>query len=707
MIDLNDDPDKDDIPGQLRKRFRLADDAEAQGRAERREDIRFVRLREQWPSYAVAGRNIPGRERPMLVDNRLLAYRNQVINEIRMNSPGMRVRPVDDQADIKTAEVFEGLIRHTMAISNGDAAIDTAAEWQVDTGLGYIYIEPDYCDSESWDQELFIRRVEDPMLHWHDPNDHSLDGSEAMFHIMAIDMPKAEFREEYPDVDVTSYAPLDYAGYDGWITKDTVRVAKYWWIQKETITATHPETGKKVKRYKKRCFVSIVAGDKELDRTELLFSGGEAYIPVVPVYGLDTFVDGRRCLEGLIRNAKDQQRMLNYATSAKAEHVALVTKSPWIGTAEQFEGHNEWDDPNTPWAKMVYNAVDHMGNPLPPPQRGASPSPDSAWIQIEQQAILAIQASMGIYEGALGANPNEQSGKALLSVQRQQSQGTFHFSDNLGRSLKHLAKLLVLMYPKYYDVPRIARIIGEDGGQEHAQIDPTQPQAVTQQQDATGAIKTIYNLGVGKYDVVCDVGPSYATKRQESAESMMQVLQTPLGQGLAAVAGDMIVKQFDWPMSQELSERVKKSMDPKLTQDDGQQPPPEVMQAQQQMEQMAQQMEHLSQVIQQLQDERQMREAELQIKQYEAETHRIAATKETPEAEPGMKDELEYTKAHAAHELEERRVALEYLKAERDYKLELMRLGLDAKQAEAEEEAGEAEELAEAKEFSDTESEGS
>jgi hypothetical protein len=682
---MNYEDDKD-IAARCRRCYRIAEDTEAEGRQERLDDIRFVRLRDQWPGYAAQGRNIPGRERPMLVVNRLMQFRNQVINEIRMASPNIRVRPVDDQADIEVAEVYEGIIRHISSISNADAAIDTAAEWQVDTGLGFIEVGTEYIE-DTWDQEIIIQRCEDPFKWWIDPNSRSVDGSDMDWALYALDMPKDDFEQKYPQIDPQDFTYLDYSDFNGWLTKDTVRVGKYYWIEKEAVKEANPATGQKVTRFKRRCYVSIIAGDKEIERTEILFRG-EAFIPVIPVYGLDTVIQGKRHLEGLIRNGKDPQRMLNFAKSASAEHVALVTKAPWVGTAEQFEGRPEWDDPNTPWAKMVYNPVSHMGTPLAAPNRANPPSPNNAWIQIEQQAIQDMQAALGIYDAALSANPNEQSGRALLSLQRQASQGTFHFSDNLGRSLKHLAKIIVGMVPMYYDAPRVARIIGEDGGQEYAQLDPTQPQAMMQATDQTGAIQKIYNLGVGRYDVVVDVGPSYATRRQESSEAAMQLVQSV--PQIMGVAGDLIIKQMDWPLSQEISDRVKKSLPPNIVQDQEQQTP-ESQQAAQQMHTMASQMEHMSQVIQQLQDERQLKEAELHIKQFEAQTHRLAATKESPQAEPDhIANELAYVRQHADVDIAEQRLMLEKDKLDKDYQLRLLDLAMRYQgQQEAEEEVEE------------------
>lgn len=670
MNDFNDDDQGiiNDVVKMCHKRFGLASEAEAEGRQERRKDIRFLRLREQWPEYAQRGRNIPGRERPMLVVNRLLQFRNQVANEIRMNSPSIRVRPVDDKADVKTAEVFEGIIRHIMSISGGNAAIDIAAEWQIDTGVGYIAVEPDYIDPDSWDQELYINQCEDPFKWWLDPNSKKADGSDLEWAIYALDMKKEDYRAAYPGDDPKSYERFDYAGYNGWLTKDTVRVAKYYWLEKEAFTATNPNTGEEVTRYRKRCYVALLAGDEIKHKTELLFSG-DAYIPVVPVYGLDVTIDGKRYLEGLVRNAIDPQRMLNYAKSASAEHVSLVNKAPWIGTPEQFENHPEWDDTNTPQAKLVYNAADHNGVNLPPPQRTQGPTANNAWIQIEQQAILDMQAAMGIYEASLASNPNQQSGRALLSLQRQASQGTFHFTDNLARSLRHLGRILVSMVPRYYDAKRVARIIGEDGAQEMAHLDQSMPTAYMEGEDMMGNIQKIYNLGVGRYDVISDVGPSFATKRQEATESSLELVRSyPRTMDLA---GDIVVSQMDWPMSSEMSERFKKAIPPQLLGDDQKQSP-ELMQAQQQMEQMAQQMEEMSAAMQRLQSGADLEQSKMELERIKIEVERVKAENEAAKISTGAEEKPESESA-------QERLELDYLRKI----LDIERRILDAEKREA------------------------
>jgi hypothetical protein len=222
---------------------------------------------------------------------------------------------------------------------------------------------------------------------------------------------------------------------------------------------------------------------------------------------------------------------------------------------------------------------------------------------------------------------NERSGKAILARQREGDVGTYHYGDNLARGVRHIARQLIDMIPKIYDTQRIARIIGEDGETKMVKINPEQQEPVNKIEDQDGiVIEKIYNPGVGRYDVVATTGPGYATKRQEALEAMAQLLQG--NPQLWAVAGDLFVKNMDWPGAQEMAKRFAKTIDPKLMSDG--EDNPELQAAQQQMQAMAQEMEQMHQMIQnvgksiEMQD-LQRKEYEVEIKAYQAETQRISA----------------------------------------------------------------------------------
>jgi len=251
----------------------------------------------------------------------------------------------------------------------------------------------------------------------------------------------------------------------------------------------------------------------------------------------------------------------------------------------------------------------------------------SGLLQAKAGAAEDIKATTGQYNASLGMGSNERSGKAILARQREGDVGTYHYGDNLARGVRHIARQLIDMIPKIYDTQRIARIIGEDGETKMVKINPEQQEPVNKIEDQDGiVIEKIYNPGVGRYDVVATTGPGYATKRQEALEAMAQLLQG--NPQLWAVAGDLFVKNMDWPGAQEMAKRFAKTIDPKLMSDG--EDNPELQAAQQQMQAMAQEMEQMHQMIQnvgksiEMQD-LQRKEYEVEIKAYQAETQRISA----------------------------------------------------------------------------------
>jgi hypothetical protein len=191
------------------------------------------------------------------------------------------------------------------------------------------------------------------------------------------------------------------------------------------------------------------------------------------------------------------------------------------------------------------------------------------------------------------------------------------------------------MIPKIYDTERIARIVGLDGEVDMVKINPMQPEAVKKIIDEQGmVIEKVYNPSVGTYDVVVTTGPSYMTKRQESLDAMSQLLQG--NPQLWSVAGDLFVKNMDWPGAQEMAKRFAKTIDPKLMQDDDK--PPELQAAEQQIQAMSQELDQVHGMLQNVNksmeaQDLQRKEFEATIKAFDAETKRLTAVQAsmTPE----------------------------------------------------------------------------
>ena len=652
--------DHRDKLAEMRHRYTMAISAYSDSREDELDDLRFMAgspdNQWQWPADVLATRGaVQGQTinaRPCLTINKLPQHVRMVTNEQRQNRPSGKVIPADDNADVQVAAIYDGMVRHIEYMSDADVAYDTACENQVTYGEGYIRILTEYCDENSFDQDLRIGRVRNSFSVYMDPMAQDPTGADAEFCFITEDLTKEEYEREYPNAAPISSMLASGVGdqyLSQWLDENTIRIAEYFYYthKKETLNLYPGNNsffeGTPEDKDMKRMGVKPIRS-RQVDRQKVMWmktNGFEVlqeqewagkWIPVVRVIGNEFEVEGQIYISGLVRNAKDAQRMYNYWTSQEAEMLALAPKAPFIGYGGQFEGYEmQWKTANTtnwPYLEVNPDVTDGAGAVLPLPQRAAPPLPQTGLIQAKMGASEDIKSTTGQYDASLGVGGNERSGRAILAREKQGDTGTYHYVDNLARAIRHITRQLVDMIPKIYDTERIARIVGIDGEVDMVKINPEQPEPVKEIRDMESGIliEKIYNPGVGKYDVVVTTGPSYMTKRQESMDAMSQILQG--NPQLWSVAGDLFVKNMDWPGAQELADRLAKTIDPKLLENGDKDPA--LQAAEQQMQAMGQEMEQMYAMMQNFQKSVEVQDLErknfeAEIKAYQAETQRISA----------------------------------------------------------------------------------
>ena len=652
----------------MRQRLQMAQAAYSDSREDELDDLRFMAgspdNQWQWPADVLATRgSVQGQTinaRPCLTINKLPQHVRQVTNEQRQNRPSGKVIPVDDNADVEVAEIFSGIVRHIEYMSDADVAYDTACDNQVTYGEGYIRLLTEYCNEETFDQDIKIGRVRNAFSVYMDPTIQDPCGADAEWCFVTEDILKTDYERMFPDATPISTLYSQGVGDQGissWLQEDTIRIAEYFYktYTRDTLHL-YPDNqtafaGTPRDKQLARVFGKPIR-TRDVDRTKVMWMKTNGFdvlderewpgkwIPVVRVVGNEWEVDGQIHISGLVRNAKDAQRMYNYWTSQEAEMLALAPKAPFIGYGGQFEGYEmQWKTANTtnwPYLEVNPDVTDGAGNVLPLPQRAPPPLPQTGLIQAKMGAADDIKGTTGQYDASLGMQGNERSAKAITAREKQGDVGTYHYVDNLARAIRHITRQIVDLIPKIYDTQRVARIIGVDGEVSMVKFNPSQPEPVKEVRDPmTGAmIEKIYNPGVGTYDVMVTTGPGYMTKRQEALDAMSQILQT--NPQLWTVAGDLFIKNMDWPGAQEMAQRFKKILDPKVLSEGDQSP--EMMQAQQQIEAMTQELNRVTDILQNIQDSTEQQKVEIdryraEIDAYNAETKRIAAVQQsmTPE----------------------------------------------------------------------------
>jgi hypothetical protein len=569
--------DKDDLLARAKKAFERCDEAEGDNRQAYKDDTLFVRAREQWPEAIRKQRE--AENRPCLTIDKLGPVIRQVVNDARQNKPSIKVHPVDSQGDPETAEIINGLIRNIEYTSSADVAYDTAVECAAGGGFGYIRVGIDYAYDDSFDMDITIDRVPNPLSVYGDPNSTAADSSDWNVAFVVDRVPKDEFKAKYPKATVTDWDSDAWEDAGEWLNSDGVLVAEYWTREEYEKTIVKTSDGRVFDKARltedEDLALGLQAGLFRIvgERTtkcyrvmQYIMTGAEIlserewpgrYIPIIPVYGDEFWIDGKRYLRSLINGAKDAQQMLNFWRTNGTELVALAPRMPYIGPKGAFDHDQErWQTANT----KSHAYIEYEG--ATPPQRQPLDSGVAAGSM--QEALNAsddIKSITGIYDASLGARSNETSGRAIMARQREGDVSTFHFIDNLSRAIRHTGRVIIDLVPSVYNAARIVRVIGEDGSQTAQPVNQPAPKIDQQtgqpvRDEFGNAVMAIHDLTVGKYDLTVSTGPSYTTARQETADQMMQLIQAY--PAAAPLVGDILVKSLDWQGADEIAERIRR-----------------------------------------------------------------------------------------------------------------------------------------------------
>lgn len=577
----------------MRKRFAACEEAESTQRARAREDFKFIWIAgSQWDNHFGKMRGT----RPKYEFNKLRQAVKQVINDMRMNTPAIKVLATED-GDTQIAEIRQGLIRNIEAQSRADEAYDWGGMYAVSCGFGAWRVKTEYVGDDTFDQDIRIERIHNPFSVRFDPSAKALDRSDARYAFVEDSIPTAEFRRRWPRAEVASFDSAVTSDMRDWYNEKEVRVAEYW--QKEPVTreilmlsdgrvvdaadfneeaAANPPMGpdglplyepvtvadrRDVESFK--ITMEIVSGKETLEGP---FDWPGRYIPLVPVWGDIVHVDGRDEWSGMARTARDAQILYNVERSNFAEVVAKQPSAPFMYTAKQIEGYErEWRD------MAVDNAPGLPYNPDPAaksvaPSREPPPQMSPGYMAALQLSSDDLKAVTGIYDASLGARSNETSGRAIMARKQEGDIANYDYQDNVVRAIQYTGIIINDLIPHIYDTERKARILGEDGASDFVEINKPV------WDDVEGRWETVNDIRRGKYDITISTGPSYTTQRMETLDAMMQLAQSQGPMAMLAQYG--VLKNMDTPGMEEVREAMRKMlvMQGLLPPSDEDQPPP-------------------------------------------------------------------------------------------------------------------------------------
>jgi hypothetical protein len=675
-------------------RFEMAAGAEGEWRTNATADLRFC-ANDQWDAGARSTRALTGR--PCLTSDRISPAVRQIVNESRQNRPAIEVDPKGDGANVDTAHIIAGLIRDIEYQSNADTAYDTAEEYAVKTGLGYFRLFAEYEAADTFDQVLRVKLIDDPLSVYFDPDHHEADGSDAEWAFIVKELDRKTYSRLYNQTDLAKMTSWGRrAGFDaynrGWVGKDRVRVAEYFYkvytektlyhiaefiqnaqgvLQFFQETTTFDKPSKEDLDSKRAVILNTRTATETTVKWDVL-NGHEVisssdwpgcYIPVFPVKGEEFWVDGKRITMGAVRRARDMQQIINFMVSEQVEAIDLSNKAPFIVAAGQIDTFEEmWANANQRnYAYLEYNQVDTDGKQAPAPYRAQAEPPIQAISATRTQAADDLKAIFGIYEAAEGAMGNETSGVAIIARKEQSSNSNFHYYDNLVRAIKHLGRVLVDVIPTYYDTARSVRIVKPNGEQEVVAIN----QYIAEKDKK-------YDMSTGKYDVIVKTGPSYQTKRQKMVENASALIAQYPAAGPAIA--DLVVAASDFEGNMEIAARLR-AMVPQAILDATGENDDQAGDPKAQLAAVRQKLQQATQAIQALNAHAQQVEQELKNQSEEN-----ALLKQKTDADL-VKAQLQYNIDAQRLALDEATAELEFLSAQQKNNLASRQLDIQERQA--------------------------
>ena len=615
-------------------------------------DGRMFKIGQQWPTEIMAQRNLD--KRPCLTVNKLPTFVHQIVNDQRQNRPSINISPNGDRGDPEVAKMYRGLIRFIERDCAADIAYDTAFDDAVTMGWGYWRVTLEWEGPDSFNCVLVIRQVRNPFSVYMDPAHVDPTAADAKWAFVTQMISRGEFREKYPGATEMPYSDGGIGDrVNAWATKDEIRIAEYYEIEYNARTLIKLSNGHVgweddlddiTRGYLKRGKLQKI-DERESQVPEVMWYKVTAVdvlkeeewigtsIPIVKVIGDATDIEGKLKLSGIIRHAKDPQRMKNYWATAMTEIIALQPKAPWVMEEGQGEGHeDEFKLANTKNIPVLYYKGTSVGGTMAPPPSRQPMSGVPAGIMTAMAS--SEQDLMGVTGVRFDATQQEktidESGKALHALRQMTDIGAFHYVDNLARSLRRTGEILVEAIPLVYDEARVVTILREDDKEEQVKIDPSLQKPSGEEKRPDGKVRKLFNPKYGKYGVTVTIGPSYATKRIEASENMMAFMKA-LPQTAALVA-DLFAAQQDWPGAEQIAARLAKTVPPQLMQPDMKDVPPQVQAILSGQEQSIKQLtEQLRAAMMQLQDkgaDRQLEATKIQ-QDFEARLIKIMADVET------------------------------------------------------------------------------
>lgn len=603
-----------------------------------KDDMNFA-LRDQWT--AVERSEFTRLGKFAMIFNKIYDSTKKIIGEQRKNKPDLIVRSLTGKATQEQINLRADLVRTISYQSQNDLVYQTAFKSALMMSFGAFQVTLDYESPRSFNRVIRYDIIPDPTMCSWDPTaikPHKGDGNNCSRRFVYS---RDEFFATYPYVlNPVSYVDPNMMMDLQWSKKDIIIVCdefvKEWFPLKIFLlkdsrgnksVVTESEWKEREKRFensKEYVKDSIVGNIIEREIPKIIeerqtqdykimnyrmlqnqiidFSEWPSrYLPIPFVDGDSYYIEGKQYTKSFIHEARDAQKLFNYARSETASELKNRRREQWMGTPDNIEGYEQfWRNPEVVAGILLAK---------PDPKTGLMPQKMAAWEVSQGLFNTASSASQDIRE-ILGFSENEAlqgrdiSGKARRERKIEGSMSAYVYFDNLNQAIEQGGRIVNDLLPY---------IIGED--ERHMKIikkDGKNDSIIVNERQGNGDNEVIKNrLEDGDYDVEIDTGPSFAVQKEVALEFFQQTIAAnPQSFNLIA---DLWAKNLDVQYMPQISERFKTVVPPQiLAKEEGKELPPQPPSPQEQM--MKQEMMLKQSEMQEKQQSIQIKAKELELK---------------------------------------------------------------------------------------------
>jgi hypothetical protein len=558
---------KDAFMLKLRKRYAISINDDQEARTEALDDLKFARG-DQWPAAVRQRRE--SEDLPCLTIDRLQGPIDLIVGAMLQNRPAIKVRPADNAASPIIGDIMAGKIRDIENKSAAGVVYETSAKSAIVCGRGFHRVITQYKDNESFQQEMRIKRITNQLSVSWDPlaQDYNLNDARWMF-VTGV-MGSEEFEEMYPGHKAIEFETDDLNELNEWSTSDKIRLVEYYYretkprtiylLRDGSVTDRKPKDNGSILQKRETdesaIMYCLASGSEVLEGPEVLPGTGK-YYPIIPVWGKEVFEGDARDTFGIVRPAKDAQRMYNFMRSKSAETITQAPSAPYVVSAEQIQGYEHmWQHANEQKNALIYNTDPNMPNH--PPARSQPPQIPIGFANEAVVSAEEIKSTTNIYEASLGEQSNETSGKAIIARQSKSDNSTYVFMHHLHMGIEQTGRVIVDWMPYVYAEERETRIRNEDGSERFVPInkqleigDEYDERNGYIEEDEENMTAVLNPLNSGEYNVVISTGPSYQTQREQMVDSILEFIK--IYPDSAPVLGPILARNMDWHESNKIS----------------------------------------------------------------------------------------------------------------------------------------------------------